>query len=302
MTLCECGCGGEASPGRRFISGHNTRVDNPMKNEEWKKRNVEAKRINKEIKEGKRPAPELPFCACGCGGRVSKPGNRYIRGHHLKGLTKENSATLKRKSETQKENYATRRFKIWCKGLTKETNGSLMRHSEFLKNFYQDKNNHPFYGKHHTEESKQKNRESNLGRKPSDETRVKLRAKRKDRRFPRHHTKPELKYDEICQKNLIEAIYTGDGSFWIPKRRKSRSRNPDFIMFNNGHKFVIEIDGDYWHSPLLNPKRCSDTDYKERIAHYKKYGWICISFWESDIMMPNGEIFVLSLLKKRGAI
>lgn len=26
----------------------------------------------------------LPFCKCGCGGRVSKPGNRFIKGHYFR--------------------------------------------------------------------------------------------------------------------------------------------------------------------------------------------------------------------------
>lgn len=29
--LCECGCGELTSPGKRFVSGHNTRINNPMK-------------------------------------------------------------------------------------------------------------------------------------------------------------------------------------------------------------------------------------------------------------------------------
>lgn len=85
MTLCECGCGGEASPGKRFISGHNARVNTPMKkgkklSEEAKRKRKEAIRLNKLLKEGK---IELPFCACGCGGRVTKLGNKYIIGHHI---------------------------------------------------------------------------------------------------------------------------------------------------------------------------------------------------------------------------
>ena len=86
MSLCECGCGGEAKPGRRFIDGHNSRVEHPLKgkhlSEETKQKIRETQKINREIKEGKRPVPELPFCACGCGGRVTKPGNKYINGHN----------------------------------------------------------------------------------------------------------------------------------------------------------------------------------------------------------------------------
>jgi len=32
---------------------------------------------------------ELPFCACGCGERVTKKGNKYINGHNLRCLTQE---------------------------------------------------------------------------------------------------------------------------------------------------------------------------------------------------------------------
>lgn len=28
---------------------------------------------------------ELPFCGCGCGGKVSKPGNKFIHGHNRRG-------------------------------------------------------------------------------------------------------------------------------------------------------------------------------------------------------------------------
>jgi len=28
---------------------------------------------------------QLPFCGCNCGGHVSKLGNRFIRGHHVRG-------------------------------------------------------------------------------------------------------------------------------------------------------------------------------------------------------------------------
>jgi hypothetical protein len=32
---------------------------------------------------------KLPFCACGCGERVTKKGNTYIHGHHRRCLTQE---------------------------------------------------------------------------------------------------------------------------------------------------------------------------------------------------------------------
>ena len=171
MSLCECKCGGEASPGKRFISGHNARVNTSMKkgkklSKEAKEKAKETKRLNKLLKEGK---IELPFCACGCGGRVSKLGNKYINGHNCrvdnpmsgvsrtpwnKGETKETNDSVKKGGEelskTKKDFYATEEGqqwldenkrgknspsygkKSWKNGLTKETNESVKRGAEIL--------------------------------------------------------------------------------------------------------------------------------------------------------------------------
>ena len=140
MTLCECGCGGEAKPGRRFISGHNIPIKKGTKLlEEAKQKRKEVRRINKEIKEGKRSAPELPFCVCGCGGRVAKPGNRFINGHENRGVNN--------------PMYGVSLIP-WNKGLTKETDETIRAMAEEKLILFRDKNNHPMYDKHHTEEAK----------------------------------------------------------------------------------------------------------------------------------------------------
>ena len=108
-------------------------------------KNVESHKINKEIREGKRPAPILPFCACGCGGRVTKPRNKYITGHN-----------------TQGKNNPMYGVDPWIKGLTKETDKKVMEISKKISktkiDFYQtdegqqwldDHNrgiNHPSFG------------------------------------------------------------------------------------------------------------------------------------------------------------
>ena len=321
MSLCECGCGGEASPGCRFIVGHYARVNNPLKNPATVKKKLETQRINKEIKEGKRPAPELPFCACGCGGRVAKLGNKYIKGHHMrgkkiwnKGLTKETDERVKKQGETYKERYANGEIdEIWSKGKTKEDDPRLMQLSESLLDFYQSdegielkirfsKNEkgegNPFYGKQHTDEAKERMKEKHS----TEEVKEKHRQDRKNQKFPNHHTDIELRCEEFSVKNSIPVVYTGDSSFWIPvKNNGKKCVNPDFILYANRKKFVIELLGDYWHSPFLN-KNVRDDDIKNRKKHYRRYRWIPIFIWGSDIMRPEGEKFFLSELKKAGAI
>jgi len=325
MSLCECGCGGEAKPGRKYIQGHNRKgKTSPNKGKPRPKEVVEkikeTRRINKEVKEGKRlppEPPELPFCACGCGGRVSKLGNKYIAGHQNRGRvawsrdkTKKTDERLAKaaenQSKTKKKLYQSKEGDVTRKKISKARSGVPLskEHGDSISKgliiFYQSEEGKklkkefserfsgeggPFYGQKHTEENIQKNRE-----------------RRMLQEFPKHHTKPELRCEEFSNKNGVPATYTGDGSFWIPKRNNgTKVCNPDFILYANGKKFVIEILGDYWHSALLNNKVPVD-DLKNRKRHYKKYRWIPIFIWESDIMKPDGEKFFLSELKKAGAI
>ena len=123
MSLCECGCGGEASPGKRFISGHNARVNPPTKGKKYSKESKEKRRktkeINRLIREGKL---EPKYCECGCG-MVVKTGKRFIHGHRvrvnhpLKGKTKETHKGLKKGAEKHSKNrkifFASEKGQQW---------------------------------------------------------------------------------------------------------------------------------------------------------------------------------------------
>ena len=138
----------------------------------------------------------------------------------------------------------------------------------------------------------------NYGKHPSEETRKKMREARKHRKFPNHHTKPERIFEEICGKYDLHFKYTGDGSLWIGK---DRALNPDFIQAD-GQKIVVEVMGEWWHSPILNPKVpvYATLDYRKK--HYKKYGWVPIFVWETDLLREDAEQFVLSTLKREVGI
>lgn len=135
--------------------------------------------------------------------------------------------------------------------------------------------NHPWYGKHHSERTKQK-----------------LREARKKQILPRHHTTPERIFEDICKKYNLHFKYVGDGSLWIGKEKHL---NPDFIQAD-GQKIVVEIFGDYWHSPLLNPKIREDATLDYRKKHYKKYGWKSYFFFETDLLRSDAGQYVLSVL------
>lgn len=91
------------------------------------------------------------------------------------------------------------------------------------------------------------------------------------------HRKPnesELQLQSILDRHFPdEWKYVGDGTVWV------EGRNPDFININ-GRKQVIEMFGIYWHDPDYFPNRPSK---EELVAHYKRYGFDCLVFWEYDV-------------------
>jgi len=177
----------------------------------------------------------------------------------------------------------------WHKSPSKETR---LKISMALKGKRTGEKN-PFYGKHHTPETKAKLSKKFKGRKFSIDTRRKISEARKRHKIPLHHTLPELIFERICKKYSLPFRYVGDGSFWI------ENINPDFIECN-GKKIAVEIFGDYWHSPLLNQHIEWNRTYEGRRAILKKYGWDVIIFWESDLKKEGSELFVLRELEKKG--
>jgi len=77
--LCECGCGNLASPGSRFIHGHNMNLKKFR--EDATKASIQSWKPG-----GKNFHRKKHFdkpCKCGCGQIVKAP-NKYIQGHHNK--------------------------------------------------------------------------------------------------------------------------------------------------------------------------------------------------------------------------
>ena len=121
---------------------------------------------------------------------------------------------------------------------------------------------------------------------------------RKIRRIMKPPTRPELIFEDICSEKNLPFKYTGDGSLWIGKKGR-KQLNPDFIEAN-GKKICVEIMGAWWHSPLLSNKNLRESailPYREK--HYKKYKWIPIFIWDTDLLRKDAEQFILNELKKQ---
>lgn len=102
-------------------------------------------------------------------------------------------------------------------------------------------------------------------------------------------TKPEKLFANLVRKLGLSFRYTGNGTFWIG------DINPDFVECN-GKKIAVEVFGDYWHSPLLNPNIRYSSTYGGRKKILSKYGWKLIVFWGSELKSSRAEGIVLKRL------
>lgn len=107
MSKCECRCGGEASPGKRFISGHNSKVNHPMKGKHHTK---ESKKKNSDSHKG----------------RTEENDEGVRRGaEKRRGRTKENDEPTRIRAEKYKET---------CKNPTVAMIEGCKKRSEKMKN------------------------------------------------------------------------------------------------------------------------------------------------------------------------
>ena len=78
--------------------------------------------------------------------------------------------------------------------------------------------------------------------------------------------KKEIQLLTILKQNRFGFKFVGDGKVIIG------GKMPDYI--NENKKLLIELFGDYWHRGE-NPKN--------RISHFKKYGYTCLVVWEREL-------------------
>ena len=140
---------------------------------------------------------------------------------------------------------------------------------------------HYFFGKHHTDSTKNKISKSESGKLVSEETKLKLRIKRQNQKFPYSNTKIEIKIQNYLKEKEIyfETQYPiiGQPDIYIPSCN-----------------VLIFPDGDWWHG---NPRQygsediigtCKPAKYKWRYdkgitTKLESQGYTVLRFWEWDI-------------------
>ena len=201
-----------------------------------------------------------------------------------KGLPSEMQPNFGRKFDGSKQSEFKKKWWASRKGLEMK---------EKLRKKFKEKN--PIWSNPIAMESR---RQKLIGKKHSKEHKKKIgeksrqlwNSKNKYERelWIKNIVKGTIKKPSCLEKQMIKIIqqynfpykYTGDGSFIIG------SKNPDFVNIN-GQKICLEVANRYHHS----------KDYKKnRINHFKKWGWQCIVFFECELnkLDENNIIEVLN--------
>lgn len=174
---------------------------------------------------------------------------------------------------------------------------ALIRHEMTIAGRQRGANN-PNYGKHHSDEIKEKIRQKRLAyitrtpiddRRPSKETNQKVsEARKKDWQNPEYvakliramgikPNKLEGKLIDLLAEHFPQFKYNGDFGQGV----MLGGLTPDFVNVN-GKKQVIEVFGDYWHSPEI-----IGDDWRRgelgKIMIYNSVGWDCLVLWEREL-------------------
>ncbi len=96
-------------------------------------------------------------------------------------------------------------------------------------------------------------------------------------------TKPEIKLNELLQCYFPRQwIYNGDFS----KNVIIGGLVPDFVNIN-GKKQVIELFGDYFHTPNKYINVGYLRTEKGRLGKFKEFGYDCLIIWEREMKHPE---------------
>lgn len=105
-------------------------------------------------------------------------------------------------------------------------------------------------------------------------------------------TKPELEMEHILNNHFPEFEYNGDGRLGVTLGRQT----PDFVNIN-GRKDLIEVFGDYYHSPKVLGDRWQGSELG-KIAIYNSLGWRCLIIWEHELQDEQKVINKISQFVK----
>jgi DNA mismatch endonuclease (patch repair protein) len=213
-------------------------------------------------------------CGCGCGELTTiyrgKP-RKFIKGHQARGENNSRFGVvmddeLKKKISIVRKEQGT----DWWIG-REHTDESKKKMSEIRKVIFLGEGN-PFYGKHHTEETKEILRQSSS----------KYRSL-----APVLPTKPEKAiHTELIKLGVkFDSEHLINGKFCVD-------------VFVPDYNLIIYIDGCYWHAcPMHFPNAKKPGSDNARIPYLTKCGYNVEIIWEHDINNNLLEVMKAICLK-----
>ena len=90
-------------------------------------------------------------------------------------------------------------------------------------------------------------------------------------------TLPEKQLIDLFANHFPQFKYNGDGRLGVTLG----GLTPDFVNVN-GKKQVIEVFGDYWHSPKVLGDKWKGSELGKIMA-YNSVGWDCLIIWEHEL-------------------
>jgi len=99
-------------------------------------------------------------------------------------------------------------------------------------------------------------------------------------------TKPEMQLEAILNKHFPQFKYNGDGRLGITLG----GLTPDFVNVN-GKKDLIEVFGDYYHSPEVIGDNWRRGELG-KIMLYNSVGWRCLIIWEHELKKLPQEAII----------
>ena len=280
IITCECGCGGVPSLGRRFLKGHYFK---------GKKRTKTSSENNYQW-----VLRETRYCECPCRGSFECKINskqRFISGHNFKGVKRPEMS--KRITGKGNPNYG--------KDMSGENNGmyGIHRYGKDNSNYGNHKfagKNSSWYGGHHTEETKEKQRMAKVGKHPSPETIEKLRKASLNCKINYHPktTEPIVSayLDEIGEEHKDQ------------KNIENITRVDHFLPRIKG---IIQDDGCFVHGCVVDKpnslkyERIRNNIQRDEIQDkkLKALGYKILRIWEHDIGNGNYKQIINDFIKNQ---
>lgn len=244
----------------------------------------------------------VKLCKCGCGQPVKKrrdgSWNDYIIYHYKH--SEEHKNKLCGENNPSKRPEVRKKISKKLKNKYKDTTHYMQldenkkKHSKIMKKYKGE--NHPMYGRKHTEESKKKMSKStsgknhpNYGKKLSEETKKKMsEAWNKERRNKKIYLSEEMKIK-------LSKAFSGEGNHFYGKKHSRKTRN--LLSKKAKERFKNKENHPAWRGGVSFEHYPIEFDKSLKLKVRNRDGNICQNP-ECNKKIKNGDVHHIDYIKE----